>query len=169
MMATLLKGHQMTGPLHHSMDKPGSCRDPGWWDRLLSRTWVSGACTCVFASQSCPEDCGDLPPVLGAAFLPASLWLRHAGRQVCAHGRRQPEAQVPRGERERPAAPGLAGCQPGQVPGSRCPSVSGMPWSGALARRWYPPSGGHTFLSHPFHTLSVSCQRPCCQILSPRR
>lgn len=153
-MATLLKGLAMIGLVRH-------VHGQAWF--LKGHRGVGSVCWgpsgMSLPSQSRPEDCGDLPPVLGAALLPAPLRLRHACRQVSAHCRRQPQAQVPRGERECPAAPRPAGCQPGQVLGSRCPPVSGMQWSGASTGRWRSSSEGQVLLWHLFHTL-ISSQLP---------
>ena len=121
---------------------------------------TGGSADMSLPSQSCSEDCCNLPPVFRATLLPASLWLWHACCQVCAHCCWQPETQVSRGEWECPAAPGLAWCQPGQVLGSRCPSVSGMQWFETLAKHWDSTSQDekkfwHLIHSlHPFHSLA---------------
>lgn len=144
MMVTWGRCLQMTGLLHQVHGQTWFPKGQGTSMLGMSAKQdvvLSGGCAAMsLPSQSCPEDCCNLPPVFRAALLPASLWLWDACCQVCADCCWQPEAQVSGGEWECPAAPGLAWCQPGQVLGSRCPPISGRLWFGTLTKPWDPIS-----------------------------
>ena len=145
------------------MGKPGFWRDRAQYVGMFAEqdmVLTGGSAAMSLPSQSCSEDCCNLPPVFRATLLPASLWLWHACCQVCAHCCWQPETQVPRGEWECPAAPGLAWCQPGQVLGSRCPSLSGMQWFGTLAKHWDSTSQDEKNFGYLFHSLILSILWP---------